>query len=191
MKEKLKAVRADFLFSSVLCVIFGVILMLRPIEALSVFCSAIGVIMILIGAGFALSYFMNAISNGWASAVGIVIALMGVWILISPDVLYTLIPIIIGIVLLTHGIRDLEIAVKNKRYGASNWGIGVVLAIISIAFAIFCILQAFNIVKGVMFLVGAALVFNGITNIWLSVVGTKNENRYRNTSDPIDVEFKD
>ena len=191
MKDFFKQIRMDLITSSILCIVFGVVLMVRPIETVSLFCRILAVIMIIVGAVFTFSYFLNWMSSGLSAAMGLIVLLIGVWIFISPGIIETLIPVVIGVVLLFHGIQDVKLAWEMKEYGQESWKFSMILAVISVIFGVLCVIDAFMVVKAAMIVLGIALIYNGVSNLLITARVTKAEKEYREKTQPVDVEFKD
>ena len=191
MKEFMKQIRMDLSTSSIICIIFGIVLIARPIETVSLFCRVLAIIMIVVGGMFMFSYFLNWMSSGLSAAMGLIVLLIGVWIFINPGIIETLIPVVIGVILLCHGIQDVRMSWQMKEYGQDSWKFSMVLAVISVIFGVLCIIDAFMVVKAAMILLGIALIYNGVSNLLITTRTTKAEKEYRNKMDPVDVEFKD
>ena len=191
MKEFMKQIRMDLITSSIICIIFGIVLIARPIETVSLFCRVLAIIMIVVGGMFMFSYFLNWMSSGLSAAMGLIVLLIGVWIFINPGIIETLIPVVIGVILLCHGIQDVRMSWQMKEYGQDSWKFSMVLAVISVIFGVLCIIDAFMVVKAAMILLGIALIYNGVSNLLITTRTTKAEKEYRNKMDPVDVEFKD
>lgn len=191
MKDILKQIRADLMISSIICIIFGIILLFRPIETVSVFCRILAVIMIVVGGMFMFSYFLNWMSSGLSAAMGLIVALIGIWIFVSPEIIMTLIPIVIGVVLLFHGLQGVKMAWESKSYGVESWTFSMVLAIISLVFGVLCIIDAFQATKAAMQLLGIALIYNGVSNLLITTRTTKAAKEFNKNMEPVDVEAKD
>ena len=54
--------------------------------------------------------------------VGIIFAVVGVWIVIKPEKVLAIIPIIVGIVIAVHGLNNLQQAVALGRRNTINGG---------------------------------------------------------------------
>lgn len=191
MKEFLKRIKADFLISSILCIVLGIVFIVWREATIHALGTIMAVILMVIGVIYLCSYFLNVVTNGFSAAIGAIVLVIGIWILIQPAIIVSLIPIVIGVVLLAHGIRDLKESVESKKYGYESWGVGIVLAVISIVFGIICIVDAFGVLELASILIGIALIYNGVSNIWIASRATKAARDYRNQHDPVDVEFKD
>lgn len=190
MKEYLKQMKLEFLLSSVLCILLGIVLIIWGERILTLIGSALGVILLLVGIIYLGSFFLAAMSNGISALIGATLCLIGIWILIQPEVIVSIVPIVFGVLLILHGVKALSVAFESRKYGYSNWMISALLAALSILLGIFCIVYAFGLMKLTTVIIGIALIYNGVSNIWVASRATKAERMYSH-SNTIDVEFKD
>ena len=189
MKEFLKQIKADYLLSSILCILLGVVFIIWKDGVLGVMGSMFAILLIIIGVVYLGSFFLNLVTNGVSVLMGIIILAVGIWFLIEPSVIVSLIPIVIGVVLLFHGIRALKETLEAKKYGFSSWGVNLVLALLGIVFGIICIFDAFGVMEKAIMLVGIILVFNGISNIWIAGTATHAAKDYARKNGTIDVDL--
>ena len=190
MKEFFKRVKADFLFSSLLCIILGIVFIVWNEATINALGMIIAIGMIVIGAVYLGSYFLNIVSGGISAAIGVVVLLLGIWILIQPSVIVTMIPIILGVLLISHAVRAIKEALDSRKYGCQTWGISVLLAIISMVLGVICIVNAFGVLKLASVAIGIALIYNGVSDIWIVARTSKAEKEFRKEQEPIDVDFK-
>ena len=178
MREFLNRIKADFLLSSVLCIALGIVFIVWRASVLEVVANILAVLLIIIGAMYVCSYFLKIVTNGLSVMMGIVVLAVGIWFLIQPRIVVELIPIVIGLVLIFHSIRSIVEAIDAKKYGYNAWGVGMVLSVISLVCGILCVTNAFNIMKTATVIVGLILIFNGVSNIWITSRATKAETAY-------------
>lgn len=191
MKEMFKRIKGEFILSSIMCMILGIVMIVWGHPILIILGRILNVILIAIGAVYLLGFFLNGMKNGFSAAIGAVVFLVGIWGLANPAVIVSIIPIIIGVLLIGHGVKEFMVALESKRYGYERWGIGVLLAIISLILGVLCVINAFGLMELAFYVIGAALIYNGISNIWVVSRASKAEKAYRMDKEVIDVEFKD
>lgn len=191
MRELFRKIKADFLLSSILCVVLGIVFIVWREATIKAIGTILAAIMIVIGAVYLCSFFLNAVTKGISAAIGAIVLLLGIWVLIQPEIIVSLIPIVIGVLLLGHGIRGIKESVDSRKYGCTYWGIGVLLSVISMILGVICIVDAFGVLELASIAIGIALIYNGLSNIWIAVRATTAEKRYRKEHDVIDIDFKD
>ena len=178
MREFLSRIKADFLLSSVICIALGIVFIIWRATVLEVVANILAVVLIIVGAIYVCSFFMRIITNGLSVAMGLIVLAVGIWFMIQPRIVVELIPIVIGLVLIFHSIRSIIEAIDARKYGYGAWNVGLIFSVISLVFGILCVTNAFNIMKTATVVVGIILIFNGVSNIWITSRATKAESMY-------------
>ena len=191
MREIMKKFRADMMLSALFSIVMGVILVAWPETTLDIICKAIAIILIVMGAAELVSYFWNKITYSLSGILGLVVLLIGIWIFVKPQSVLSLIPIVIGVILAVHGVQDLKVAFDTKRNGYTKWWSMLLMAIISLALGIICIVNAFGMVPLTMQIIGIALVYDGISDIWIVYKASKVAKEMKEERDALDVEYKE
>ena len=62
----------------------------------------------------------------------------------------------------------------DRKYGYGGWSVGLIFSIISLIFGIICVTNAFDVMKTATFVVGIILIFNGVSNIWITNVASNS-----------------
>ncbi|MDD6057584.1 MAG: DUF308 domain-containing protein [Clostridiales bacterium] len=191
MKEFLKRVRADVILSGIVCIVLGIVLFVWPNETLDIFCRVFAVGLVMMGIAQIVIYFMDRTLHPFAGILGLIVFLIGLWIFLEPYSVVSLIPIVIGVVLAIHGIQDFQLALEAKAYGYERWGILLLLALISMLFGILCIVNAFGVVKLATQLIGVALVYDGISDLWLVSRVSRSLKAAREEAEALEVEYRE
>jgi len=191
MREIMKKFRADMMLSALFSIVMGVILVAWPETTLDIICKAIAIILIVMGAAELVSYFWNKITYSLSGILGLVVLLIGIWIFVKPQSVLSLIPIVIGVILAVHGVQDLKVAFDTKRNGYTKWWSMLLMAIISLALGIICIVNAFGMVTLTMQIIGIALVYDGVSDIWIVYKASKVAKEMKEERDALDVEYKE
>jgi ABC-type spermidine/putrescine transport system permease subunit II len=119
------------------------------------------------------------------------VLIVGVWIFLKPGSIVSLIPIVIGVILAVHGVQDVKMALESKNGGYDRWWIMLIIAIISIAFGVLCIVNAFGMVKLAMQFVGAALIYDGISDLWVVTKTVRTVKEMEREAKAVDVDYKE
>ncbi len=176
MKEKIKQMRLNITLSAVISVVIGLLLLIYPEQSISAIGKVIALIIIFAGAVMIISQIVDFGNNILGIIVGGIIALIGIWIYASPQAVLTIIPIVIGVMMVVHGVQDLSLALEGSKANASHAWIAYVLAAINIILGFLCIGKAFGLVSLVFRLIGIMLIYDGITDVGI-VHGVKKANR--------------
>lgn len=167
MRDFFRKVRADFLLSSILCIALGIVFIIWKGAVVDVLGTALSVIILIVGLIYLCGFFTHITENFMSVLVGILFAAIGIWLLIDPTKMLSLIPILIGVGLLFQGGRGIAESMESKKFGYQRWMVNFVLSVINVVFGIICILFARDIIEAAAVLVGILLIYNGLSNIWI------------------------
>lgn len=187
MKEFFKKLRIAAYLTAVLTIALGVILIAWPMEVTGLICRVLGALLVVMGAVYIFGYFVEG--RGILSITGgLLFLFLGVWIFITPQSIATLVPIVIGVVLLVHSLRDFQMASEAKSNDSGRWGMLFLLALLNCVFGVVCICDSFGVVSLAVRMLGIALVYDGISNM-IIVYHTAQAVKYAAEKlEPIDVD---
>ena len=191
MKETLKRIKADIIVSALLCIALGIVLLVWPAETIDVFCKILAAGLIIMGGVDIASYFMNRSIHPFAGALGLIVLLIGIWIFLRPESIVSLIPIVIGVILCVHGIQDLKLAIETKRNGYEKWWSMLIIAAVSLVFGVLCIVNAFGMVKLALQFIGIALIYDGISDLWVANRAVHAAKMMKQEAEAVDVDYKE
>ncbi len=164
MKELFKKLRIAAYVTAVLTIALGAVLIAWPMEVTGLICRILGAILVIMGAVYLFGYFVEG-RGILAVTGGLIFLLLGVWIFITPESIASLVPIVIGVILLVHSLRDFQMASEAKQSGSERWTVLFLLALLNSVFGVVCICDSFGGVTVAVRLLGLALVYDGISNM--------------------------
>lgn len=191
MKETLKRIKADVIVSALLCVALGVVIFIWPTKTIDIFCRVLAVGLIVLGAVDLVSYFLDKLLHPFSGILGLIVLLVGVWIFLKPASVVSLIPIVIGVILVIHGIQDLKLAIEAKGNIYEKWWIMLIIALVSLVLGVLCIVNAFGMVKLATQIIGIALVYDGISDLWIVNRTVHAAKAAKEETDALDVDYKE
>lgn len=198
MGELIKRMKVDVILSALVCAALGVVLLVWPAETLDIFCKILAVGLIVIGAVQLTGYFMNRSLHPFAAPLGVIVLLVGIWIFFRPESIVSLVPIVIGVMLCVHGVQDLRLALETKNNGYDRWWGMVIVALISLAFGVLCIVNAFGLVTLALQFIGVALIYDGISDLWVAFRAVQTAKAFRREAEEfrreasaVDVEYRE
>ena len=77
------------------------------------------------------------------------------------------IPIIFGILFIYHGLANMRQAMELRQYKDKGWWLPVLIAATTILLGLFIINNPFKTIDMVMRIIGACLIYDGLTNTML------------------------
>lgn len=194
MEGLLKKIKTNVVVSSALCVILGLVLVFRPGLSMRIVCTAVGVVLILSGAMRMIDYFTARDGSLFSQAnliFGIVLAVVGVWIVLKPDKVMAIIPIIVGIVIAIHGLHNLQQAVELWRDKYDRWWVALILGVLTVGFAVLLVCRPFAAIDTVVMMIGLFLIYDGLSNVWIVSRIYKNAKILKQEMTAVDVEIVD
>lgn len=184
MRDFMKKMNPGSVAGFILCIVFGVILCIWPGEILVLICRIAALLILFCGALNLILGLKNGgiLTDGFQTIGGIALCVVGLWILIAPASFIKLIPVVVGIVLIYHGIRDIYLCVRMRR-ADHKWWIGMITAAVTAVLGIVLIRCAFLAMEMGMVILGIFLIYDGISGLWLT--------KRRSKRDPIDVDYEE
>lgn len=177
----IKSLKVNYSLSAVICVILGIVLLVWPGQSTQVVCMVLGIVL----GGFGLIQIIlylatkekTMVSNSMMM-LGVVLAVIGGWIVLKPETIIKAVPMIVGILIVIHGFHNAVQAIDLKKMQYDNWWVALLLSLLTVALGVVLICNPFTIVDTVVRIIGAFLVYDGLSDMWiLSRVFKTKKNR--------------
>ena len=194
MEGLLKKIKANMIVSSLLCVLLGLVLVLRPGLSVRIVCTAVGIVLILSGVTRIIDWFCTRDGSMYAQMnliFGIILVVVGVWIVVKPDKVLAIIPIIVGIVIGMHGLNNLKQAIELWRDKYDKWWVAFILGALTVGLGVLLICRPFAAIDTVVMLIGFFMIYDGLSNIWIVTRIYKNANMFKQEMEAVEVELKE
>ena len=191
MSEKTKTFRIpSTLITSVLWILLGVILLVFPGESLDTLARILGIIVIAFGVLEAVISFVSGGAAGYFGVgVGVILVILGLVIVIRPDILISLLPVISGIIIGLHGIASLvnsfQLIGKDKY-----WWVGLIFSILTVAFGALLLFRARDAANTVARIVGILMIVSSVFHMWVLYRKAKVAKIRRQEAEALDVEAR-
>lgn len=171
MKEFMRAVKIDVIVTSVVCIVMGVVLILFPTQVVTVACQGVGVVLAILGGVRLVSTLFSKVKSGIDFPLGLLLLIVGMWILLHPASIESLIFIGVGVTLFVHGIKGIQMAWESKKNGYNSWLVLMLLSLLNAVFGVVCVIDCFGVFTVTatiaLTLVGLALIYDGISSIFI------------------------
>ena len=185
MAEKIRSMRLNVTAGALLVLLMGVVFVIWPGAVIRTIAQMIGFILILIGVSQLVGKLFSNVNKSSGMLVGALIAVVGFWIWINPGRAASIIPVIVGVILVIHGVQNISLAFISRGYGMARWGVILFGGILNLLCGIACIAYAFGVVALGIRIVGIMLIYDGIS----SMLTVTRVNRYER--EYIDVDFRE
>ncbi len=194
MERILKKIKTNVIVSALICVGLGVILVVWPGLSVRVVCMAIGGVLVLNGLSRLLNFILNrdgSIFSQMNLVMGIIITVIGGWILLQPGTIIAMIPILVGIIIVIHGINNLQQAVSLCQNRYDKWWIALLLGIVTIGFGVLLVFNPFAAVDTLIRFIGLFMIYDGASDIWIMSRVSRNVKQARQEMDALTVDMKE
>ena len=177
----IKSLKVNYSLSAVICVILGIVLLVWPGQSTQVVCMVLGIVL----GGFGLIQIILYLATKEKTMVshsmmmlGVVLAVIGGWIVLKPETIIKAVPMIVGILIVIHGFHNAVQAIDLKKMQYDNWWVALLRSLLTVALGVVLICNPFTIVDTVVRIIGAFLVYDGLSDMWiLSRVFKTKKNR--------------
>ena len=166
--EWIKRAKSAYIAVSVIMVILGAVLMLNPGLSMLTLCYLIGGLMVIFGITRLVGYFSKdlfRLAFQFDLALGIFCMLAGIVILVHPNNIMKLLPVIIGLFVTIDGVFKMQTAIDSKRFGLKRWYAILVLAAVTCVFGLLLIIDPFAGGKALMIFFGATMMIDRLQNL--------------------------
>lgn len=172
MKSIIQDMKQNYFVNAVIMVVLGLVLVIWPHILGVMLCYLLGGALILMGV-IQLVVFLRGerlgFYNKFSMFMGIVLVLLGIWICTQPRIVLSIIPVVVGIIVVLHGLMDLQYTFDIRRTGNTKWWIALVAAIITLVVGLLLVFNPFTAYEVTMILLGIAMLYDGGSDLLLLV----------------------
>ena len=167
MKETIKNWKVSFLLAAALYLVLGLVLLLWPGTTAAVICYAFGGILVVYGAAAILSFFLSrAAAFVFDLFLGIAALALGIFLLVRPQVIISILPIVLGLFILVDGLLNLLRAFELRRLEYQRWGVSLALSLISLALGLVILFHPYLAAEALVMVIGGVFIYEGVSDIW-------------------------
>lgn len=165
-----KKMKANDLISSLIFVVIGLVLLIWPGTSTQVVCMVLGGVLLAYGVIQIVMYLFakeKTLYHQGMLVLGIILSVIGAWILLKPEMIIAAVPVIMGIIIVMHGVHNIVQGLQLKGMDYEKWWIAFALGIVTVALGSILIYNPFSVVNTVVRVIGAFLIYDGISRIWI------------------------
>jgi uncharacterized membrane protein HdeD (DUF308 family) len=169
MKKFLNDFLSDPVTRALSTIIAGLLIIVFHSIALDIVALVLGSILVALGVVNIIKYFKSPLDMNLNLLTGLVAGAIGIGIIADPSALMGLIAVAFGIIVLYHGIVNLQNALLLKKLNYKFWYISLIFACSTIlAGAILMILKD-KLIDAIALVSGIILIVEGALNTWTAV----------------------
>lgn len=179
----LKQLKWSNILTSIVYIVIGILLILYPDISANVISYIIGAGLCVFGAANLISYFMTDVRDSLYNnsfTLGLMTVVFGIAVIAKKDLIADLIPIILGLIIITSGLMKVQRSVVAGRIHYSASVYYAILGVISIVFGI--VIMFFlsgQAASNILFIViGCGLVYSGASDLFIQLFLAKKFNDF-------------
>lgn len=170
MADFFKGLKANYTISAVVCALLGLVLVIWPGATSQIICMLLGGVLLAYGVLQIAIYLFNrerTIILQGMMVLGIVFAVLGLWILLKPEMIMMAVPVIVGVLIAIHGLHNIVQAFALKKDGYESWWMAFLMGLLTLIFGGVLICNPFKAIELVARIIGIFLIYDGVSDIWI------------------------
>jgi uncharacterized membrane protein HdeD (DUF308 family) len=170
LSTKVKKMSITSIIFSLLFIVAGVFLLIKPETAINVVCYVIGIILVLWGVISIIQFFSDKNSTNYLSLsfiFGSFVFIFGIIILIKPSIVASIVPLLLGVWMVINGVTKLSYSLSIYRNTKNI--LSIIVSIFIIVFGVTLIFNPFEGAKGLTQIIGVALIVYSILDLVESI----------------------
>lgn len=165
--------RISLFAGSALLLILGIVLIIWPEFSLNVIVYGLSAAVTLFGIVKLIMYFVRKNQRQYMQMdlmEGVIACVAGILLIPRLVIWMSIVPIIVGLVIIASGIGKIMNAVECKKRGYPMWWAVLTMAVVSILLGGVILVNPFSTIKLTVRVIGAVLVLDNAENVWSMVM---------------------
>lgn len=170
MREWLKSKKLDLIFTALIFIVLGIVLLVWPDTTGKIVCTVMGICLLIYGVCEIIGFFVHG-DEGWGS--GAVYLLSGLctlglaWLMLSNSGkgVMSILPLVLGAAVVVDSCMSLKRAFRLKELGMGRWWIAALLAVVTLVFGLVVMFNPFQSALVVIRVVGGVLIYQGVSDL--------------------------
>lgn len=172
MKSIIQDMKQNYFVNAVIMVVIGLVLIIWPQILGVVLCYLLGGALIVMGIIQLVGFLRGeriGFYNKFSLLMGIVLILLGIWICTQPHIVLSIIPVVVGIIVILHGLMDIQYTLDIKKTGNTKWWVALLFAILTLVVGLLLVFNPFTAYEISMILLGVAMLYDGGSDLVLLI----------------------
>ena len=166
LSTKVKKMSITSIVFALLFIFTGIFLLLKPETAINIVCYVLGIILVLWGVVSIIQFFSDKSSNNYLSLnfiFGAFVFIFGIIILIKPTIIASIVPLLLGVWMVINGVTKLSYSLLIYKINKNI--LSIIGSILIVVFGIMLIFNPFEGAKGIVQIIGIALIVYSILDL--------------------------
>ena len=164
----MKYMKTSFAAFALVFMLLGLALLLWPEVSLRVVCYLFGGVILVKGLLSVWSYLRageRAFFDYFSLVFGVAAAALGAFLLMKPDTVVSVLPLLVGLYVIVDGVVRLRSALELRAMGYRNWWSFLVLAGLSAVLGVLMVANPFKTVELLVMAIGLVLLVEGAVSL--------------------------
>lgn len=186
----LKEMKWKAVFYAAIYIILGLVLLFFPDTSARTLAYAIAVSAILVGGFTVITYLRRDVARNYYRndfVAGLTAVIVGIMILRRAEFVISIIPFLLGVLVIFSGILKLQHFVDIKRMQGDAGAAMLMLALINVLLGILLVANPFEAVTLLFRVLGIGMIFSGVTDLLSSLYLTRRLDHYIQEQEALDV----
>lgn len=167
---RLRNLKRNKLLTAAMSALVGLVLLLRPEASLKLLCKFIGMMILLTGVIMLIMYLRQKETALRVHLVSsILLTVLGLWIFLRPEAIISVIPTVIGIIVIFDGVFNLGEALAIHRQERHSPLLPVILGIITVLLGLVLIFKPLRVAAVITQMIGIVTLYNGISDLLIAL----------------------
>ncbi len=170
VKSKYRRIKGSWLVSSLLCILIGIVFAIWPEMVANAANYILGGIILIVGIVYLAISFWSKQRNfltGFGMIFSVILIVIGIFMLLKPEFVLSLFPMIVGGIILIHGIIDLKRSIELASLKYKLWWIALIIAVATIGLGVLLVFNPFSAVTLAFRIIGVILIVDGVSDFWI------------------------
>ena len=192
--KMLKELKWEAILTGVLYILLGIVALVIPETMQKTLGYLIGIVLIVAGLISIICYLLrDARENYYHNefVFGLVGMVVGAAVLYKVEVIISLIPFILGILVLFSGCSKLQDAIDLKRLGYGSWAGMLVVAVINIILGILLICNPFKAAIVLFRVLGVGLILSGTSDCFSTIYFAEKLRRFKQEQEAVEGTYEE
>ena len=192
--KMLKELKWEAILTGILYILLGIVALVIPETMQKTLGYLIGIVLIIAGLVSMVCYLLrDARENYYHNefVFGLVGIVLGAAVLYKVEVIISLIPFILGVLVLISGCSKLQDAIDLKRLSYGSWIGMLIVAVINIILGIVLICNPFKAAVLLFRVLGVGLILSGASDCFSTVYFARKLRRFQQEAEAVDSTFEE
>lgn len=170
MKSKYRRIKGSWLVTSLMCILIGLVFVIWPEMVANAANYILGGIILIVGIIYLAMSFWSKQRNfltGFGIIFSVVLIVIGIFMLLKPEFVLSLFPMIVGGIIIIHGIIDLKRSIELASLKYKLWWIALIIAVATIGLGVLLVFNPFSAVTLAFRIIGVILIVDGVSDFWI------------------------